>query len=196
MYYRMSPNAWRVADWERRGKPVPPPHIIKIKTLKKLAKQADFFIETGSYMGDMIFAMRGQFKKLYSIELDPILHKKASKRFEENHNIQILKGDSSKVLGDLLPNIHEKALFWLDGHYSEGVTARGELVTPIVKELELISQHIAQNNLNHIVAIDDAHLFVGEDDYPTISEINFFVKSNFDNYKVKLENNIIIIHKN
>ena len=47
----------------------------------------DMFIETGTYIGEMVNAVRSRFKKIYSIELGPELYQKAVKRFENEKNI-------------------------------------------------------------------------------------------------------------
>jgi hypothetical protein len=62
----------------------------------------------------------------------------------------------------------------LDGHYSAGITARGDLDTPIMAELSAICDHPIDG---HVILIDDARCFTGEDDYPTVDEVRDFVAS-------------------
>ena len=95
-------------------------------------------IETGTYLGDTIEAMKHNFKRLYSIELSQKLYKKACKRFENDIHIKLYQGDSKDVLPVILEEINEKTLFWLDGHYSAGITAKADKDTPILEELEAI----------------------------------------------------------
>ena len=108
-------------------------------------------------------------------------------------HINILRGDSSKVLPIILSKIDKPALFWLDGHYSAGITAKGDLNTPILKELKLILNHKIKKN---IILIDDARCFVGKDDYPTIAELESFVKKINPNLSFKNEDDIIRITYN
>mgnify|MGYP001369983704 CR=1 FL=1 len=42
------------------------------------------------------------------------------------------------MLKNIIKNIDKPALFWLDGHYSGGVTGMGDNETPILEELEQI----------------------------------------------------------
>lgn len=184
----------QIIDWYRAGKPVPPPHIIKQLTIGWYAKKwgATVFVETGTYLGDTVNAMKGNFKKIYSIELSNELFKKAQARFSGCSNITLIEGDSSAKLNELLPSISEPALFWLDGHYSGGVTARGELSTPIYKEVEGILKHAVDN---HVILIDDARLFVGADDYPTHDEFRAFVFGIRPDMVYEVKNDIIRIHK-
>ena len=63
----------------------------------------------------------------------------------------------------------EPALFWLDGHYSGGATAKGDAGTPISLELEAI---LASPIKNHVVLIDDTRCcFAGMNGYPCIDEL-------------------------
>ena len=50
----------------------------------------------------------------------------------------LIQGDSGVELGNLVGKLSGPALFWLDGHYSEGETAQGPKDTPIFEELEHI----------------------------------------------------------
>lgn len=57
--------------------------------------------------------------------------------------------------------------FWLDGHYSEGITHRGPVDTPIIKELEIISDFM-DKFFSVNIFIDDFRLFVNQStDYPS-----------------------------
>lgn len=113
----------------------------------------------------MIHAVNKKFKKIYSIELNEPLYRKARKRFAKNNHILIIFGDSTVQLKKILPKIDKPCLFWLDAHYSGKGTAKGDLETPIMEEMNLILNH---SNLKHIILIDDARLFIGKNDYPSI----------------------------
>jgi hypothetical protein len=179
--------------WRVRGKPVPPPHIIKEKMIKEYAKSGNIFIETGTYQGQMIDAVKGHFKKIYSIELDGVLFEKAKKKFSSNSSIEILKGDSGIILADILKKVNEPCVFWLDGHYSGGITSKGNLNTPICRELETIFNHKVKN---HTIIIDDARCFVGKNDYPTIDAIKDLVATKTgNNMGCKIVNDAILIKK-
>ena len=124
-----------VRNWNRKGNPIPAPDVVKQRTVKEYAKifSVETFIETGTYLGDMVDAVRDTFKKIYSIELDATLCDQAKKKFSKHHNISIFHGDSSKVLPVILADISEPCLFWLDGHYSGGITAKGDSTHPLCK---------------------------------------------------------------
>lgn len=177
------------AEWERNGRPSPPPHIVKQKAIEEYGKKygIDILVETGTYLGDMVEAKRNDFKKIYSIELSEKLFHKAVKRFKNYPHIKILQGDSGVVLNKLMLELDKPALFWLDGHYSGGITALGAKECPVPEELEII----LQNSLSHIILIDDARLFDGTHDYPTIEEIKNIIASNDKNYALEIDTDII-----
>lgn len=184
-----------VREWEKNGRPAPLPHIIKQKILRKFAKQYNLkvFVETGTYYGEMVDAMKGIFDRVYSIELSQELFEKAKERFKPSKHVELLMGDSGKVLENVMKKIDQPALFWLDGHYSTGVTARGEKDTPIYKEL----QHILNSeDLRHVIIIDDARCFGNDPAYPTIKDMKEFIHSKRENVQISVEDDSIRIVPN
>jgi hypothetical protein len=184
-----------VAKWNKNNNPVPAPHYVKQDILDQYGKKhsCTTFVESGTYLGDMIEAQRNDFKKLYSIELDHSLHMKAVARFKPFKHITILKGDSGDVLFDLLPALTEKSLFWLDGHYSGGITATADLECPIYKELDAIFNN---NSHRHVILIDDARCFNGTHDYPTMQEMHSYLASKDSTYSLTVDADIIRIEPN
>jgi len=180
-----------VIKWKSRGKTPPTPHIIKRRSIESIQKKLDVktFIETGTYVGEMVNAQAGNFERIISIELDEALARYAKQKFSGKSHIEILQGDSGDILIRMLPNLEAPAMFWLDGHYSAGITAKGELNTPIIKELKAI----LNSNLPHIILIDDARCFVGKDDYPTLKEIENLIIESGKNIKMSVSNDIIFL---
>jgi len=129
-------------------------------------------IETGTYLGDMLAANADNFDRLISIELSPDLFNKAKERFSGIDKIELKCGNSAELLPEILREIREPCLFWLDAHYSGGNTGRGDLDTPIMKELHSILTHPVKE---HVILIDDARCFGVTKDYPSISEIERFL---------------------
>jgi len=183
-----------VRNWNKKGNPIPVPDVVKQRTVKEYAKifSVETFIETGTYLGDMVNAVMDTFNKIYSIELDKTLYEQAKKKFSKHHNISIIHGDSSKVLPVILANISGPCLFWLDGHYSGGITAKGDLNTPITQELHCILDHTIRG---HVILIDDAHLFTGQDDYPRLEGIRTLVSDRYPDWEFDVKDDIIRIHK-
>jgi len=180
--------------WTLLGKPMPTPHSVKQMAVKAYAAQfgIDIFVETGTYLGEMVNAVKYSFKKIYSIELSSELHERAEKKFSRHKHIVLLKGDSSTVLPAILNNIHESCLFWLDAHYSDGITAKGKKETPILEELKHIFDHSVNN---HVILIDDARCFNGQNDYPSIEEVKELITNQYPDYVTNIMDDIIRVYK-
>lgn len=183
-----------IGNWKKMGKPIPPPHLIKEETVKEYAYKfsTDILVETGTYQGDMIVAMKNVFSQIYSIELGSNLYRKAKEQFASASNIHILQGDSSKVLLHLLTSLRQPCLFWLDAHYSRGITVRGDLNSPIWEELKHIFAHRIKD---HVILIDDARCFTGQEDYPTTEDLRDLVAKERPNWVFEVRDDIIRIHK-
>lgn len=181
-----------VVVWFLHGQIPPAPHIVKRNILKNYGQKYNLtvFIETGTYKGDTVYALKDSFKKIISIELDATLYQKARERFRPYPKISILQGDSAQVFEQVLPSVKAPTLFWLDGHYSGEHTGHGSLETPIMRELELIFSHPIKN---HVILIDDARLFTGEHDYPKFKDLALFVKNNSLYSSIEVNNDIIRI---
>ena len=190
-------NVWlkkkRITGWIKGGySTIPAPHDIKQLNILHyaVANKLDVLVETGTYLGDMVWAMKDYFKKIYSIELSEELYKRAAKRFSNHKHIEIIQGDSSEKIGRILSEIKSPVLFWLDGHYSGGITAKGDKICPIYAELT----HIFKSPFSHVILIDDARLFIGKEDYPSQEELKAFVTVN-SSYQMKIEIDTIVLSK-
>jgi hypothetical protein len=138
-----------------------------------------YFIETGSHLGNGIQqALDAGFKKVISIELSDKYFTHCENRFKDNDNVKIVKGDSFKVLPEVIKDIDEPITFWLDGHHSCGDTALGEHWAPLMQELDVIKSHDVKN---HTILIDDmrcweepneVHGFYKDDIFEKLKEIN------------------------
>jgi hypothetical protein len=158
-------------QWERSDFPLPPPSAVKRDILRKFARIHNLrvLVETGTYRGDTVRALRGDFDTIFSIELDETLHADAVSRCTNQRNAILLKGDSAAVLPNVLDRLNGPALFWLDAHYSGGATATAAVKTPIGQELVAVLSHSVKG---HVVLVDDHREFVtGATDYPSISVI-------------------------
>ncbi len=184
-----------IKDWENSGRPCPPPHIIKQLAISKFQKSSNYssFVETGTFLGDMIEAQMNNFSHLYSIELSEPLYLNAKKRFQSSPKVEIYNGDSGQVLVSLAKELTMPSIFWLDGHYSGGFTAKGEKDCPIIEELNALFN---ASHLKHIILIDDARLFVGKNAYPTIEELKEYISSKALHYQLNIENDIIALIPN
>lgn len=184
-----------VEDWIKNDRPAPPPHPVKLATIKEYARlhESKVFVETGTYLGETTAACLDAFEQLITIELDEKLYNNAAEKFSPYKKVSVYRGDSGDVLAEVLPSISKPTLFWLDGHYSEGFTAKGRLNTPILNELKHIFAHPIKG---HTILIDDARCFTGEDDYPTIDYLRTIAHGHDRNLLFSVHDDIIRIHTN
>lgn len=172
-YHRLGGPVRDRADlrrWARAGRPAPPPPIVKQRLVREYGRRHGIrlLVETGTYRGDMVAAQRRNFDRIWSMELQPSLAAKARGRFAGAGNVTILEGDSAVLLPQILELVDQPCLFWLDAHYSAGVTARGDVDTPIAAELDAVLRHPV---VGHVVLVDDMRDFTGENDYPTAAAL-------------------------
>lgn len=174
-------------QWERKHTG-PFPHLLKQRIVRRYAASsgARIFIETGTYYGFMLQACLGYFDKLISIEIEPHFYRRARKLFENHANVSVLYGNSCELLPGVLAGIRQPSLFWLDAHYSGGLTGKAELETPIRRELEAILSH----PYRHTILIDDANCFDGTHDYPQIAWIETVARES-GGYSLSVSDNII-----
>jgi hypothetical protein len=169
------------------------PAEIKREFIKEIQGKNKFktFIETGTYLGDTLEFLKDSFYELISIELSDEYYVKAIERFKTSPNIKIVHGDSGERLPEILKTIKEPCIFWLDGHYSSGNTARGEIDTPIYKEISAI---LGSSIKNHTVLIDDARLFFGKNDYPWLPNLKRYIDRLSQNcYHMSITKDIIVL---
>jgi hypothetical protein len=179
--------------WLAAGRPLPVPSSVKHAILREHADRygLDTLVETGTFRGGTIEALRDRFRRIYSIELDDALYEEASARFARVPNVTILHGDSALMLPKVLTDLGEPALFWLDGHYSGPGTAKAAAhQTPIVPEIRAVLAHAVAN---HVILVDDARVFGVWPDYPPIDEFRRLVAAQRPDVTFTVEDDIIRI---
>jgi hypothetical protein len=153
--------------WESAGCPVPPPSIVKYELIAQhqARSSARSFVETGTWRGHSLFHLRRKFEELHSIELMPELYVANCRILRHLPNIFLYHGNSGALLATILKDMPQPCVFWLDGHYSGPGTARADTDTPIMKELEVV---FALPPGKNSILIDDARLFTGAGEYPSL----------------------------
>lgn len=130
-----------------------PPEALILALQERM--RSDNFIETGTYRGDTAAWAAGFFARVTTIELSSEYFAAAQRRFRDQPDVRVLSGDSSDVLGALIPTLSTPSFFWLDAHWSGLDTAGREAECPLLAELALLNAASA----THVVLVDDARLF-------------------------------------
>jgi hypothetical protein len=172
--------------------PIAPPYEVKATFIASKAREygLNVLVETGTFKGDMLDRQLCNFRQLISVELDQKLYKAARQRFEAHKQVQLLQGDSGVRLADAVKDLSEPALFWLDAHYSFGVTAGRNEEAPIFKELSCLT---GRRSHRDVILIDDARLFGFDFGYPSLRKIRKFIALHWPDYRFSIESDIICI---
>lgn len=113
------------------------------------------FVETGTFFGETITKIEPFFQSLHTIEIKYDLYLRAFTAYKGN-KIKFHLGDSSTKIKEVCNLLKTDTLFFLDGHWSAGITGKGEKDCPLYEELENIVNHC---KYNCIIIIDDVRLF-------------------------------------
>lgn len=174
--------------WRLRGSPgVKVSHLVKQRAIREYAKKFNLqtLVETGTNLGQMINAMKGTFREIYSVELDDWRCEMARRKFARHPHVHVLHGDSGVVLRELVPKLTGPCLFWLDGHC-------WDITSPVKAELDAIFSH---PEADHVLLIDDARWFDGRTEYPTLEELREQVAQRYPGRVVEVRDDIIRIHR-
>jgi hypothetical protein len=182
-------NTPEILHWLRYGCSGVAPHPIKMMVVGSYLKKFSMgdFVETGTYLGDTLGYIANSGVQCTSIELSRDLYEIACGRFETCKNVRLLQGDSGQRLPELLKEINKPTLFWLDGHYSSGITECGETHTPISTELKALLSHPIKQ---HVILIDDARCFDGKNNYPHLDDLLRVIRED-GNYCVEVSTDVI-----
>lgn len=163
-------------EWESRQFASPSPHFVKQACLLRNGLENAIWVETGTYLGDTTQKLSQIGSMVYSIEPEPVLFAKAKSRFELQTNVEIINGLSEEVFPALLPRLSGDVCFWLDGHFSAGITHKGPQDTPIADELYCIGENLQKMN-RAVVMVDDIRCFDPKiPEYSEYPSLNFLVE--------------------
>ncbi len=182
------PDYWY---WKLRGEPVRSPHLLKQHAVREYAQRYGLgvLIETGTYYGEMVAAMKNRFAEIYSVESDPELAHRAQKKFARWPHIHILEGDSQRVVPELLQSLRQPALFWLDAGYYGWAGLQGDKQR-LTNELEAVLGHRVKD---HVILMDDARGLNGQNGAPTAAELKQRIEAQFPGRSVEVKHDILRI---
>jgi hypothetical protein len=182
------PDYWY---WKLRGEPVRSPHLLKQRTVREYAQRYGLrvLVETGTYYGEMVAAMKNRFDEIHSVEFDSHLALRAQEKFARWPHIHILQGDSQQVVPELLNSLTRPALFWLDAGYYGWAGLQGDK-RRLTTELEAILSHPVKK---HVILMDDARGLNGQNGAPTVEQVKQHIEASFPGRKVEVRHDILRI---
>lgn len=120
------------------------------------------FVETGTYKGDTTLMAAQHFEKVFTTEIFEPLHLETRKRAEDSgvSNITFLLGDSVDLLKEIVPQVLDGAVFFIDAHISGPDSGwNGAVRVPLMEELSIILEHKLGPSL---FIIDDVRFWDGK----------------------------------
>jgi hypothetical protein len=144
--------------WAKNSYSSPSPHFIKQSIVLSNVILDSTTVETGTYMGETTELLETKSMKVISIEPEENLFKMAQLKFAGKPKFQIINGTSEDIFPLLIPTLSGDVSFWLDGHFSAGITYRGPKETPILDELRIIEDNM-MNFQRVVVMVDDIRCF-------------------------------------
>ena len=182
------PDYWY---WKLRGEPERSPHLLKQGAVREYAERYGLrvLVETGTYYGEMVAAMRNRFDEIHSVEFDSRLAQRAQKKFSRWPHIHIWEGDSQRMIPELLRSLRQPALFWLDAGYYGWAGLQGDKQR-LTTELEAILSHPVAG---HVVLMDDARGLNGQNGSPTVQQLKQRIESRFPGRFVEVKHDILRI---
>jgi hypothetical protein len=168
-------DVWHLVTFDYQN----PRSLSKFRNIMSVARKtgARQFIETGTLLGRTTRWAARRFERVVTVELEPSLASEAKARLKDLSNVEVLQGDALLRLPEILarPDVRD-ALVYLDGHFSGGVTARGQVDEPACRELELLVRY--QDKVLGVV-VDDFRTFGVDFPTPTKADLLRAAEENF-----------------
>ena len=166
----------------------------KYRNIKALQKRtgAKVFVETGTFLGNTAYRCSKIFEKVVTVELDKTLYEKARGYLACRGNVECICGDALKELPGILARADVKeSLIFLDGHFSGGKTALGDMPEPACEEIKVLAEY--REKISGVV-VDDFREFGADNGWPhrweLLREIEASLGKEFD-YTVHLDQVIV-----
>lgn len=194
-------RTFAIQNWERLGRPIPPPHDYKAMLVLQIAAQYGLkvFVETGTFMGDMLIKTIHAFEKYFTVEVSERWYKYVRECVLGHHfesgagkwivpktsfaNLVLERGNSLSWLPSVMQRTTKPCLFWLDAHEAD--------INPLLGELALIGRHKAQRHA--AILIDDARLMNGTyPAWPVVDDVIGALATYWPDHKIMVQNDIIV----
>jgi len=124
--------------------------------------EVSHFVETGTYLAETAVWASQFFESVISIERSSELYEAARSKYGHIENLCFINADSRDGLSQYIKqfksfNRHIRVLFWLDAHWSGGLTYGQKEECPLLDEIRILN-FSAPDNI--FILIDDARLFL------------------------------------
>ena len=186
-----------IVDWVQRGCIGHAPQFVKQRVLMKYCVPGAPWVETGTYLGTTTKFLAARSPLVHSIEPASTLYHGAARRFR-GRNVVLHHGTSEDILPKLLPELLGAVNFWLDGHYSAGLTYKSDKESPLLDELAAIRANLPRLD-DVAIFIDDIrccapmHAHEREGGYPGLDDLVSWARDN--EFGWRIEQDIMILSR-
>jgi len=165
----------------------------KFRTIKHVARRTDAraFVEAGTYRGVTAARCARIFDQVFTVELDEKLAAAAAKYLDRWPNVTAIRGDALVEVPAILarPEVNNVIVF-LDGHFSSGETAMGDLAEPAVEEIRLLGKY--RQKIRGLI-IDDFRGFGRWEGFPAKSELFAALEKEFPEFDITVHLDQVIV---
>lgn len=138
----------------------------------------ELLVESGTFRGGTVEYFLSHAKRIVSVEIETHLHEAACRRFESCPSVELLLGDALDVIPQVLRDVSQPPLVYLDGHFTGGVNQEpGQFVEPAPGILQKLG-HLELPTGTSIV-VDDLRLFGHGAGFPTLVELTAAARTSF-----------------
>lgn len=136
----------------------------------ELKSDISTFIETGSFEGHGVQkALDAGFEKIYSCELMKQHYDFCMNRFEGNDNVNLYFGSSEYFLPELLEQIDERFVLWLDAHGGYAGVAGEPMKQYLPREMDCLVKY-SDKFKDSIIMVDDINYFIDDKQFLELLE--------------------------
>lgn len=141
------------------------------------------FVESGTHVGKTSLFASQWFNEVYTIESVKYYHNIAKAKMPSN--VKLYLGSSQMWLPQIIKQLHNPALFWLDAHWSRDLQGeKPHVICPVLQEIRAINKF----QYPHVIMVDDARLF-GNPGWPSLDNVILSLSHNRSN--VWIEDDVI-----
>ena len=113
-------------------------------------KDCKYFVETGTHLGGSVeVALELGFEKIFSCEFMEDRFDHCMEKFKDSDNVNLWHGTSVSCFPEIMVQLDQKSLFWLDAHAEGGGV-------PTMEELDFIATSPIKD---HSILIDDIPVY-------------------------------------
>jgi hypothetical protein len=194
MARKLKQRLFEFKNWKHKDYSSPSPKLVKDRVLYRNSIPGATWIETGTYLGETTKLLAQWGKAVFSLEPANQLYERAAALFSSQKHVTILNAASEEAFPKLLPSLTGPVNFWLDGHFSAGMTYQGDLDTPVMLELQSIAANI-EKLAPVCIMIDDIRCFGSPlpeyTSYPPLDALVDWARSNHMDWHI--EHDIMVI---